>query len=156
MKLRGALPGIARLWAQFHVNPPPPTSHILHSAGANLMSPFEFHPPRSPPFAGKSKRIQDFGQIFNQRSYFAQCTGIKPDQSGLFASTGSSTRAIKTPSHSVFLGPSSSSRSIFEFGRRNLHREFSRSRPLDRPLMRETDEVRWDDHFIPRYTSDRF
>jgi hypothetical protein len=102
MELRGAIPGITRLWAQFHVNHPSPASHILHSVRADLMSPFEFQPPRSPPFAGKSRTIQDFGQIFHQPSYFAQCTGIKPDQSGLFASTGSSTRARKTPNHPVF------------------------------------------------------
>jgi hypothetical protein len=102
MELRGALPDITRLWAQFDVNRPSPTSHILHSARANLISPLEFQPPRSAPFAGKSKKIQAFEQIFHQRSCFARCTGIKLDQSGLFASTGSSIRARKTPNHPVF------------------------------------------------------
>jgi hypothetical protein len=66
------------------------------------MSSLEIQPPRSAPFAGKSRSIQDFEPIFHQPSSFAQCTGIKPDQSGLFASTGSSTRARKTRYHSVF------------------------------------------------------
>jgi hypothetical protein len=43
-----------------------------------------------------------FEHIFHPPSYFAQCIGIKPDQRGLFTSTGSSSHARQTPNHPVF------------------------------------------------------